>query len=162
MTQTPDIKHTADTDGETGYYAVNASLVMQIFDMFQMRPSHFRAGGQPGAHGVYYDARKVIEGRTGNQWGHHTPGALKSFCHFTQSENGTLVPWQELIEHQAAYDGKEGAGPRTGNHLRTESRLRLKHTAITEARQRCGLSREQLAEKTALPTRFIAALEDGR
>ncbi len=161
MTHSPDIDHTADNDGGTGYYAVNAGLVIQVFDMFQMRPSHFRASGQTGAHGVYYDARKIIEGRTDNRWGHHTPSALKSFCHFTQSENGTLVPWRELIEHREAYDGKEGAGPRTGNRLGTEHRLRLNHTAMTETRRQCGLTREQLAEKTALPTRFIEALEGG-
>ncbi len=161
MTQPPDIKQTTNTDGETGYYAVNASLVIQMFDLFQMRPSHFRASGQSGAHGVYYDARKIVGGRTDNQWGHHTPSALKSFCHFTQSENGTVVPWRELVEHQAAYDGKEGAGPRTGNRLQTEHRLRLNHTAMTEARRQCGLSQEQLAGKTALPLRFITALEKG-
>ena len=161
MTQSTDINQTADTAGETGYYAVNAGRVMQVFDMFQMRPSHFRASGQTGAHGVYYDARKISEGRTGNQWGHHTPGALKSFCRFTQSENGTLVPWRELVEHEDSYDGKEGAGPRTGNRLHTERRLRLNHTAMAQARRQRGLSREQLAEKTALPLRFISALEDG-
>jgi len=161
MTHSPDTEHTADTDGETGYYAASADLVIQLFDLFQMRPSHFRASGQTGAHGVYYDARKIVDGRTGNRWGHHTPGALKSFCHFTQSENGTLVPWRELIEHEDAYDGKEGAGPRTGNRLRTEHRLRLNHIAMAQLRRERGLSREQLAGKTALPVRFVAALEDG-
>lgn len=161
MPHSADINHTANNHGDSGYCAVNAELVIQLFDMFQMRPSHFRASGQTGAHGVYYDARKIVEGRTDNQWGHHTPGALKSFCHFTQSENGTLVPWRELIEHQNAYDGKEGAGPRTGNRLRTENRLRLKHSAIAEAYRQSGLTRKQLAERTALPIRFIAALEDG-
>jgi len=161
MPQPPESNHTAGNDEDTGYCAVNAELVMQLFDMFQMRPSHFRASGQTGAHGVYYDARKIVGGRTDNRWGHHAPGALKSFCHFTQSENGTLVPWRELVEHQEAYDGKEGAGPRTGNRLRTENRLRLNHTAMAKARRQCGLPRKQLAEKTALPLRFISALEDG-
>lgn len=161
MTQSADNSHTAGHESDTGYYAVDAQRVIRVFEMFQMRPSHFAAGGQSGAQGVYYAARDIIKGRSGNRWGHHTPRALKSFCHFTQSENGALVPWRELVEHRDFYDGKEGAGRRTGNLLLTERRLHLSHEAMTATRQQAGLSQAQLAEKIALPRRFIEVLENG-
>ncbi|HHJ15680.1 MAG TPA: hypothetical protein ENJ80_03185 [Gammaproteobacteria bacterium] len=161
MTHPTDNIHTHGQAGDTGYYAVDAQRVILLFETFQMRPSHFAASGQSGAQGIYYAARDIIKGRTRNRWGHHTPRALKSFCHFTQSENGTLVPWRELVEHRSFYDGKEGAGRRTGNLLQTEQRLRLDHEAMTAARWQGGLSQEQLAEKAALPLRFFELLETG-
>ncbi len=162
MTNSITTTHTDRTKEDTGYYAVDARRVIQIFEMFQMRPSHFIASGETGAHGVYYDARKIIKGSTDNKWGHHTSRAIKSFCQFTQSQNGTVIPWQELVEHRDFYDGKEGAGRRTGNLLLTENRLRFEHTALIAARKQGGLTQEQLAEKVALPLRFIEAMEDGK
>lgn len=161
MTDSNNITHTDNSKEDTGYYAVVARRVIQIFEMFQMRPSHFIASGETGAHGVYYDARKIIKGRTGNRWGHHTSRAIKSFCQFTQSENGTFLPWRELVEHRNFYDGKEGAGRRTGNLLLTENYLCVNHAAMTAARKQCALTQEQLAEKVALPLRFIEAIESG-
>ena len=161
MTNSSDNTHTSSIDQDSGYYAVDARRVIQVFEMFQMRPSHFAASGKAGAQGIYYDARKIIEDRTGNKWGHHTPRAIQSFCHFTQSENGTLLPWRELVEHRDFYDGKEGAGRRTGNLLLTENRLQLKCEAMITARQQNELSIEQLAEKAALPVRLIEAMENG-
>ncbi len=162
MTDSVNINHnTADNGGAAGYYAVDAQRVIQVFGMFQMRPSHFVASGQTGAHSVYYDAKKIVEGGTSNLWGHHTARAIKSFCHFTQAENGTVLPWRELVEHQDFYDGQEGAGRRTGNLLLTENRLHLKHGAMLTTRQQCALTRGQLAEKAALPVQFIEAMEDG-
>jgi len=144
-----------------GYYAVNAQRVIQVFELFQMRPSHFSAGGKAGAQSVYYDARKIIDGRTNNKWGHHTARAISNFCHFTQSENGSLLPWKELIEHRDFYDGKEGAGRRTGNLLQTENRLQLDHEAMISVRGQCKLSQQQLARKTALPLPLIKVMENG-
>jgi len=162
MTDSANTNHNAaDNDGAAGYYAVDARRVMQVFGMFQMRPSHFVASGQTGAHSVYYDARKIVGGDTSNQWGHHTARAIKSFCHFTQAENGAVLPWRELVEHRDFYDGQEGAGRRTGNLLLTENRLRLKHEAMLATRQQRGLTRAQLAEKAALPVQFIEAMEAG-
>ncbi len=162
MTDLANTNHNAaGNDGAAGYYAVNAQRVIQIFAMFQMRPSHFVASGQTGAHSVYYDAKKIVGGDTSNQWGHHTARAIKSFCHFTQTENGAVLPWRELVEHRDFYDGQEGAGRRTGNLLLTENRLHLKHGTILATRQQCGLARAQLAEKTALPVQFIEAMETG-
>lgn len=161
MTHSADNSDTPAHESDTGYYAVDAQRVIRVFEMFQMRPSHFAAGGQSGAQGVYYAARDIIKGRTGNRWGHHTPRALKSFCHFTQAENGTLVPWRELIEHRDFYDGKEGAGRRTGNLLLTEKRLHLNHETMAAMRQQAGLNQAQLAEKAALPRRFVEVLENG-
>ena len=161
MTDSADNSHTSGQESDTGYYAVDAQRVIRVFEVFQMRPSHFTAGGQSGAQGVYYAARDIVKGRTGNRWGHHTPRALKSFCHFTQSENGTLLPWRELVEHRDFYDGKEGAGRRTGNVLLTENRLRLNYETMTSLRQRAGLNQAQLAEKAALPLRFVEMLENG-
>lgn len=162
MTNSISTTHTGKSREDTGYYAVDAQRVIQIFELFQMRPSHFIASGETGAHGVYYDARKIIKGSTDNKWGHHTSRAIKSFCQFTQSENGTVVPWQELVEHRDFYDGKEGAGRRTGNLLLTENRLQLEHTVLIDARKQRQLTQAQLAEKTALPLRFIETMEDGK
>ncbi len=162
MKNSTHIAHTASNNEDTGYYAVDARRVIQIFEIFQMRPSHFIASGESGAHGVYYDARKIIKGRTDNKWGHHTSRAIKSFCQFTQSENGVLLPWRELVEHLDFYDGKEGAGRRTGNLLLTENRVRVKHASLIATRKQCALTQEQLAEKVALPCQFIKALEDGK
>jgi len=161
MTNTPENTNNSDKESSTGYYAVDARRVIQVFELFQMRPSHFSASGKAGAQSVYYDARKIIENRTNNKWGHHTQGAIKNFCHFTQSENGSLLPWQELIEHRGFYDGKEGAGRRTGNLLLTENRVQLRPRAIVTARHNCELSQQQLAEKLALPVRFIEVIENG-
>ncbi len=161
MTNSTYIAHTASNNEDTGYYAVDARRVIQIFELFQMRPSHFIASGETGAHGLYYDARKIIKGRTGNKWGHHTSRAIKSFCQFTQSEKGVLLPWRELVEHRDFYDGKEGAGRRTGNLLLTENRLRVEHTRLIATRQQRALTQEQLAEKATLPLRFIEAIESG-
>ncbi len=162
MTDSITTSHTDKNKRDTGYYAVDARRVIQIFELFQMRPSHFIASGETGAHGVYYDARKIIKGSTGNKWGHHTSRAIKSFCQFTQSEIGAVLPWQELVEHRDFYDGKEGAGRRTGNLLLTENRLRVDYTALIAARTQCALTQEQLAEKVAVPLRFIKAIEDGK
>jgi len=161
MTNSDDINNTANTDRDSGYYAVDAQRVIQVFKLFQMRPSHFAASGKAGAQGVYYDAKKIVENRTGNKWGHHTARAIENFCYFTQSENETLLPWRELIEHKDFYDGKEGTGPRTGNLLLTENRLQLNFEAMVLARKQLALSQEQLAKKTALPIRFIEAIENG-
>jgi len=161
MTNSLETNHTTDKQNGAGYYAVDAKRVIQVFELFQMRPSHFSANGKAGAQSVYYDARKIIQNRTNNKWGHHTHGAIKDFCHFTQSENRTILPWQELIEHQGFYDGKEGAGRRTGNLLLTENRLNLKHESMILARQQCELSQQQLAEKAALPLQFIEVMETG-
>lgn len=161
MTNSPEINNTSKKDNDAGYYAVDARRVIQVFELFQMRPSHFSAGGKAGAQSVYYDARKIVENKTNNKWGHHTAKAIKNFCHFTQSENASLLPWQELIEHQGSYDGKEGAGRRTGNVLQTENRLQLNCEAMKSARQHCELTQQQLAEKVALPLRFIEVMEAG-
>jgi len=161
MTNSPEINNTSKKDNDAGYYAVDARRVIQVFELFQMRPSHFSAGGKAGAQSVYYDARKIIENKTNNKWGHHTAKAIKNFCHFTQSENASLLPWQELIEHQSFYDGKEGAGRRTGNVLLAENRLQLNHQAMKLVRQHCTFSQQQLAEKVALPLRFIEVMEAG-
>ena len=161
MTNTPESNNNSNNDNDAGYYAVDPQRVIQVFELFQMRPSHFSAGGKAGAQGIYYDARKIIEHRTNNKWGHHTQAAIKSFCHFTQSEHGALLPWQELIEYRGFYNGTEGAGRRTGNLLLTENRLQLHHEAMIEARHSCGFSQQQLAEKLTFPLRFIAVLESG-
>jgi len=161
MTNLSTSNQISERKNNAGYYAVDAKRVIQIFELFKMRPSHFSAGGKAGAQSVYYDARKIIEGRTNNKWGHHTARAINNFCHFTQSENGILLPWQELIEHRNFYDGKEGAGRRTGNLLQTENRLQLNHKAMISARQQCKLSQQQLAQKTALPLQFIEVMESG-
>ncbi len=162
MTDSITNTHTNGNKEGTGYYVVDARRVIQIFELFQMRPSHFIASGETGAHGVYYDARKIIKGGTSNKWGHHTSRAIKSFCQFTQSENGAVIPWQELVEHRDFYDGKEGGGRRTGNLLLTENRLRLGHTALIAARKQCAFTQEQLAEKSALPLVFIDVMEAGK
>jgi len=161
MTEPTEPRQPDETLDDTNYYAVNAERVMQVFDIFQMRPSHFSAEGKSGAQSVYYNARKIINNRTSNQWGHHTAKAIKNFCYFTQSENQSLLPWQELIEHSGYYDGMEGAGRRTGNRLKTQLHLHLSHDAMLYARQQCEFSQQQLAEKTALPLRFIKLMEAG-
>ena len=161
MTNSLETNHTTNKQNSTGYYAVNAKRVIQVFELFQMRPSHFTASGKAGAQSVYYDARKIIQAQTNNKWGHHTPRAIKDFCYFTQSENESILPWQELVEYQGLYDGKEGAGRRTGNLLLTENRLNLKHESMILARQQCEFSQQLLAEKTALPLQFIEAMETG-
>ncbi len=162
MSEPTEPQQSDRTLDDTNYYAVNAERVMQVFKAFQMRPSHFSAEGKSGAQSVYYNARKIINNRTSNQWGHHTAKALKNFCYFTQSENQSLLPWQELIEHSGNYDGLEGAGRRTGNQLKTLNQLHLKHKAMLSARQQCELSQQQLAEQTALPQRFIELMETGK
>ena len=162
MTNSSETQHTIDKKRDAGYYAVDAKRVFQVFEIFQMRPSHFTASGKSGAQSVYYDARKIIQNRTNNKWGHHTSGAIKDFCHFTESENGAVLPWQELVEHRGFYDGKEGGGRRTGNVLQTENRLLLNHQALILARQQCEFSQQQLAKKTCLPLQFIDEMEAGK
>ena len=161
MTNLTQSTHTDNKLNNSGYYAVNAERVIQVFELFQMRPSHFTASGKAGAQSVYYDARKIIQKSTNNKWGHHTSTAIQDFCYFTQSESGYLLPWQELVEHQGLYDGIEGAGRRTGNLLITENRLSLKHDAMIKARQQCELSQSSLAEKAALPLLLIKTMEEG-
>ncbi len=161
MTEPTEPQQPDETLDDTNYYAVNAARVMLVFEAFQMRPSHFSARGKSGAQSVYYNARKIINNRTSNQWGHHTARAIKNFCYFTQSENQSLLPWQELIEHSGYYDGIEGAGRRTGNRLKTKNHLHLRHEAMRYTRQQCKLSQQQLAKETALPLRFIKLMEAG-
>jgi len=160
MTHKDTLDSPSTTATGSGYYAVNAERVIQVFSLFNMRPSHFMASGQAGAHKLYYDAKKIIDGTSHNQWGHHTQKSIQAFCQFTQMSNDCVVPWQELIEHEGDYDGKEGSSPRTGNKLLTEIRLNINHQAVIEYRNKTGMSVREIAQQASIPALLLEAIEN--
>lgn len=146
---------TADRD----FYAVRPELVLRAADVFSISSSML----EKGAKTLHSRAVAIQAGKEAGQWGRHQRPVIQQFCNYTQTSGSAfLLPWQELVEHQSRYDGREGISSRTGNKpLSTVVRLVVDADALRRARDMKGLSIEASAEANQMPPLFLSAIESG-
>jgi hypothetical protein len=147
------------TTTDRDFYAVRPELVLRAADVFGISSSML----EKGAKTLYSRAVAIEAGKEAGQWGRHQRPVIQQFCNYTQTSGSAfLLPWQELVEHQSFYDGREGISTRTGNKpLSTVVRLVVDADALRRARDMKGLSVEAFAEAHQMPPLFLLAIESG-
>jgi len=147
------------TTTDRDFYAVRPELVLRAAGVFNISSSML----EKGAKTLYSRAVAIQAGKEAGQWGRHQRPVIQQYCDYTQtSGSASLLPWQELVEHQSRYDGKEGISTRTGNKpLSTVVRLVVDADALRRARDMKGLSIEAFAEANQMPPSFLSAIESG-
>lgn len=142
---------------QSAYFAVVPRQVTIAAQLFGVQSSILESG----AKSLFDKATSIEAGKDTACWGRHKQSVIEQFCEYTRSRQ-QILPWHELVEHKARYDGKEGITPRTGNKpLATITRLQTQNLKLKEVRIQNGLSLEDLAQKTSLPELFLTALESG-
>ncbi len=147
------------TTTDRDFYAVRPELVLRSADVFSISSSML----EKGAKKLHSRAVAIHAGKEAGQWGRHQRPVIQQYCDYTQTSGSAfLLPWQELVEHQSRYDGREGISTRTGNKpLSTVVRLAVNADALRRARDMTGLSIEAFAEANQMPPLFLAAIESG-
>ena len=147
------------TETDRDFYAVRPELVLRASDLFAVSSSML----ERGAKRLHSRAVAIRAGKEAGQWGRHQRPVIDQFCDYTQTSGSRFVlPWQELVEHNSRYDGKEGISSRTGNKpLSTVMRLVVDVDAFKRARTVSGLSIESLSHQSQLPPVLLTAIESG-
>lgn len=142
------------------FYAVRPELVIKAANLFDIRASILDGG----ARSLYNKAISLNSGKTKGRWGKHQEAVIKRFCDYTiTTGTSLLLPWQELVEDSANYDGVEGISARTGNRpLATTQRVKVNTRSLIQARKTQSLEVDELASLCDLPLRFMAAIESGQ
>lgn len=141
------------------FYAVRPSLVLSAASIFGIRTSILDGG----ARSLYNKAVALNSGKAKGHWGKHQQAVIKHFCEYTVTVGSdALLPWQELIEDEMSYDGKEGISARTGNRpLSTVQRVRVNLRALNQAKAKQSIDLPELAKRSGLPQHFLQSIEDG-
>ena len=147
----------SETDRD--FYAVRPELVLRAAKLFAISSSML----ERGAKRLHSRAVAIEAGKEAGQWGRHQRPVIAQYCEYTQTSGSEfLLPWQELVEHRARYDGKEGISSRTGNKpLSTVMRVLVDANALLRARTMSSLSVEALAERSGIPPALLTAIESG-
>ncbi len=142
------------------FYAVRPELVLNAAKHFDVRASILDGG----ARSLYNKAVALNSGKAPGRWGKHQRAVIKQFCEYTIiSGSDALLPWQELVEDEHHYDGKEGIAARTGNRpLTTVRRVGVNVDALKRARFERSLELEEVATGSGLPLRLLQAIEGGQ
>ncbi len=139
------------------YCAVRPDLVVTAARLFNVRTSNLEAGEKK----LLVTAQAITQGKVSDRWGHHAQGIIRKFCDHTQTADQPPLPWQELLEDRAIYDGVEGVSARTGNRvLSTVDRHALNRERFNECLTRKALNVHALSRETELPEVFVAAIAD--
>ena len=147
------------TTTDRDFYAIRPELVLRAAKVFNISSSML----EKGAKTLHSRAVAILAGKEASQWGRHQRQVIQQFCNYTQTSGSAfLLPWQEIVEHQSYYDGREGISTRTGNKpLSTVVRLVVDADALRRARDMNGLSIEAFAEANQMPPLFLVAIESG-
>ncbi len=142
------------------FYAVRPELVLRAAKHFDVRASVLDGG----ARTLYNKAVAMNAGKASGRWGKHQRAVIKQFCEYTAtSGSDALLPWQELVEDEMNYDGKEGISARTGNRpLSTVQRVGVNIGVLNQAKAAHSIDLPELAKRSGLPQRFLQAIEDGK
>ncbi|MBA52986.1 MAG: hypothetical protein CMK89_00890 [Pseudomonadales bacterium] len=141
------------------FYAVRPELVLTAARCFGVRASILDGG----ARSLYNKAVALNSGKAEGRWGRHQCAVIKQFCQYTVATGSdACLPWQELVEDEMNYDGKEGIAARTGNRpLATVQRVRVKQDALQHIMEERSVDLHWLADQSGLPLRFLQAIHQG-
>ena len=141
------------------FYAVRPELVLRAARLFSVRASILNGG----ARSLYNKAVALDAGKAPGRWGKHQRAVIKQFCEYTVTIGSeALLPWQELVEDEMSYDGKEGISARTGNRpLATVQRVAVNVEALKQARATQSLELTEIANMSGLPIGLLQAIENG-
>ncbi|MEC8811630.1 MAG: helix-turn-helix domain-containing protein [Pseudomonadota bacterium] len=141
------------------FYAVRPDLVLRAARLFNVRASILSGG----ARSLYNKAVALDAGKAPGRWGKHQRAVIKQFCEYTVTIGSeALLPWQELVEDEMSYDGKEGISARTGNRpLATVQRVAVNVEALKQARATQSLELTEIAKICGLPIGLLQAIENG-
>ncbi len=140
------------------YCAVRPDLVVTAAQLFDVRTSNLEAGEKK----LLVTAQAIMQGKVSDRWGHHAQGIIRKFCDHTERPDQPPLPWEELLEDAAIYDGVEGVSARTGNRpLSTVDRHELDRARLQDCMTRANLDAQALGRQCGLPDIFAAAIVDG-
>ncbi len=149
----------SEDSNDRDFYAVRPDLVLRAADVFRISSSML----DRGAKRLHSRAVAIKAEKEAGQWGRHQRPVITQYCDYTKTTGSDfLLPWQELVEHQSRYDGKEGISTRTGNRpLSTVVRLLVDADALKRARKMNATSIEALSDACGFPAMLLVAIESG-